>query len=273
MEQTTTKQENMASTPRKKRWLVWAALAIILIVGIAVFYPRATNKRAYLASGHPEWPPIMWQDGEQITGVGAELIAMIARDLGFKIETKYAGLWDEVQQKAKDGRVDVLVAAYKTAERETYMDYSIAYTQDPIAIYVKKGANFPYSVWGDLAGKKGVLTIGDSYGQSLDDYIKEQLTTVRVNTTNEAFEMLKQGQADYFIYALYSGEKSLAENNLANEIEILPIYAASEDFFLTISKKSPLVEYLPALNARIEQYKSDGTIERLIAKYRASYLR
>jgi polar amino acid transport system substrate-binding protein len=253
-----------------------AALTILVVmvslISIFSFSCFSPGGKDAVVSGHPEWPPIMYRDGNSMNGAGIELVQRLANDLGFKIEAKYVGQWDEVQAKAKSGEVDILAAAYKTSERETYMLYSEAYAVDPIAVYVKKGADFNYARWSDLIGKKGVLTKADSYGQAFDDYIKDKLSTVRVNTVEEAFNMIKFGQADYFVYALYSGEKFLSEKRLTNEIEILPTYVGSEDFFLTISKKSPLTKYLPLINNNLKQYKADGTIESFIAKHRGKYV-
>lgn len=252
---------------------LWASALVFIIVCVVALCVSCTSSKIYIASGHPEWPPIMYREGNLINGAGAELVKQIAADLGLEIKTKYAGNWDEVQAKVKNGEVDLLVAAYKTSEREAYMYYSIAYTIDPLALYIKNGTDFNYSGWSDLIGKRGVLTVGDSYGQTFDEYIKNKLTTVRVNTVAEAFSMVTAGQVNYFLYALYSGEKFLSENGLAEEIEIFPKYVATEDFYIAVSKKSSLAKHLPAINDKLDQYKRNGTIDTLINKYRASYLK
>jgi polar amino acid transport system substrate-binding protein len=231
---------------------------------------QANSEKTYVASGHPEWPPIMWRSGDEIIGAGPELVGLIAKDLGIKIKSKYAGLWDEVQAKAKSGEVDMLVAAYKTTERETYMDYSIPYTVDPIAVFIKKGKNFKYSEWKDLIGKRGVATVGDSYGQEFDDFLRAKLTVVRVNTADEAFAKVKTGTADYFLYALYSGEKAIIDGKMQDQIEPLGQYVAQENFYITISKKSDLTKRMSEINDLIEKYKDDGTIDRLIEENRKS---
>lgn len=228
--------------------------------------------KTYLASGHPEWSPIMWQEGDKIVGAGPQLLAKIAGDLGFKIESNYAGSWDEVQQKARSGEVDMLVAAYKTTERETYMDYSDAYTTDPIAIFVKKGNIITYKDWNSLIGKKGVATVGDSYGQEFDDFIKAKLAVQRVDTADQAFATLKSGKADYFLYSLYAGERVLKAAKTIDQFEILPKYAAEENFYFTISKQSPLVQLLPQINEEIAKYKANGTINQLIKENKAKSL-
>ena len=224
--------------------------------------------KAYVASGHPSWAPIMYNQGDLIQGAGPEIVGMIFSELGLIISFPYVGSWDIVQEKALSGEIDLIVAAYKTPERETYMDYSVSYTTDPVSIFVKNGKAFPFVSWSELVGKKGVVTIGDSYGQEFDQFIKDSLTVVSTGSPEEAYNLILNSQADYFVYALYSGENFIASNNLKEQIEILSNYVSSENFHITISKKSSLVYYLPQINKILERFKKDGTIDRIIKKYK-----
>ncbi len=221
-----------------------------------------------VASGHPEWPPIMFQSGATIDGAGPALLKKIFADLGVPIDVPYTGTWDEVQAKAKTGEVDMLVAAYKTTEREGYMVYSNPYTTDPIAIYVAKGKSFPFTNWNVLVGKKGVAMVGDSYGQAFDDFAAGNLTLTRVTTATDAYNLVASGQGDYFLYSLYAGDDFLKKAGTASQFESLPTFVDEENFYVTISKKSPYVSYLNLLNQEIAKYKADGTIDRLIAQYK-----
>src|SRR5438477_12707534 len=70
-------------------------------------------RRSIVASGHPEWPPIMFQNGAVIDGAGVALVKKIFDDIGVAVTFPYTGTWDQVQAKARTGEVDVLVAAYR----------------------------------------------------------------------------------------------------------------------------------------------------------------
>jgi polar amino acid transport system substrate-binding protein len=221
-----------------------------------------------VASGHPEWPPIMFRSGSAIDGAGAALVKKIFADLGVAVETPFTGTWDEVQSKARSGEVDVLVAAYKTTEREGYMVYSAPYTTDPVAIFVAKGKAFPFDTWDVLVGKKGIAMVGDSYGQSFDDFAASRLALTRVTTSAQAFDMVSKGQGDYLLYSLYAGDDYLKKNGAVSQYESLPTFVNEENFYITISKKSPYATYLPLLNQQIAKYKADGTIAALIDQYK-----
>jgi polar amino acid transport system substrate-binding protein len=221
-----------------------------------------------VASGHPEWPPIMFQSGSTIDGAGPALVKKIFADLGVPIDVPYTGTWDEVQAKAKTGQVDLLVAAYKTTEREGYMVYSDPYTTDPVAIFVARGKAFPFGNWNVLVGKKGVAMVGDSYGQAFDDFAASSLTLTRVTTAADAFDMIATGKGDYFLYSLYAGDDFLKKAGTAAQFESLPTFVDEENFYVTISKQSPYVTYLNLLNQEIAKYKADGTITALINQYK-----
>ena len=210
----------------------------------------------------------MFRNGNEIDGAGAALVKLIFGDLGINVAVRHTGTWDEVQAKARTGEVDVLVAAYKTAAREEYMVYSDAYTVDPIAIFVAAGQGFTLDAnWSVLIGKRGVAMVGDSYGQTFDDFAEANLDLVRATTSAEAFDLVRSGQADYLLYSLYSGDAYLDATGLADEFESLPTYVNEEPFYITISRQSPFVDFLPQINAAIARYTADGTIAALLAQY------
>lgn len=225
--------------------------------------------KTVIVSGHPEWSPIMYKSGEEITGAGPALVKLIMADLGIEAQYPATGTWDEVQEKAKSGEVDMLVAAYKTDARIEYMDYSDAYTTDPVAIFVKTGSALKFEKWDDLVGKKGIGTVGDSYGQEFDSFSAEKLNLSRASTSGEAFNKLRSGEVDYFVYSLYAGAREIKAQSLQDQLTSLPKYVAEENFYITISKKSPLVSSMGRINELLAKYKSDGTINRLIEEYKS----
>jgi polar amino acid transport system substrate-binding protein len=251
----------------KQTKIIVIIVALLVVAGSLWYSKGLSTHTAVVASGHPEWPPIMYQKGDVIDGAGPALVAKIFGDLGLQVSFPAEGAWDVVQSKAKTGEVDVLVAAYKTDERLTYMEYSEPYTVDPIVLFVAKGKTFPFAKWDDLVGKKGVAMVGDSYGQEFDDYSAQSLQVARVGTVQEALDMLKNGTADYFLYSLYAGNVQLKDTNQMDAFVSLQKPVANEDFYITISKKSPFVKYMPQINALIEKYKADGTIDALVAQY------
>ena len=256
----------------KKTISAFAAIALLALGATGCSNkstPTAPAARiGIVASGHPEWPPIMFRSGSAIDGAGVALVKQIFKDLGVAVEVPFTGTWDEVQAKARSGDVDVLVAAYKTTERETYMVYSDPYTTDPVVIYVARGKAFPFDSWNVLVGKKGIAMVGDSYGQSFDDFAAANLSLRRVSSTAEAYDLVAKGEGDYFLYSLYAGDDHLKKTGTAAQFESLPKYVNEENFYITISKKSPYTTYLTLINQEIAKHKADGSIAALINQYK-----
>ncbi len=250
--------------------LIYSLIVIVVVLAGAYYLVDRNQKpdRALVASGHPEWQPIMFQNGNEIQGAGPALVKMIFDKLEISTEFPYKGAWDEVQAKAKSGEVDLLVAAYKTDERLTYMDYSDDYTTDPVALFVKSGSQLKFENWEDLIGKRVVGMVGDSYGQAFDSFIKDKLQIQLVETSQQAFDLLTTDKADFFVYSLYAGEKEIKQKNLQGKVMNMPKFVAEENFYITLSKKSPFVQYMPQINQMIADYKADGTIDRLITEYK-----
>jgi polar amino acid transport system substrate-binding protein len=249
-----------------RKLIAMTIIAVCLTVG-----GIAQAAEILVASGHPQYPPVMWKEGKSIVGVGPELTAMLFKDLNVTVRSPYLGTWDKVQDQAKQGKVDVLVGLYMTEERKSYIEYSHPYVKDPVVIFVAKGKAFPYTKWDDLTGRKGISTVGDSFGQAFDKFIAEKLTVTRSNNVDDCFVKIIDGAADYFIYAKYSGVFKSEKLGMADKVEYLPVEASVENFYIGIAKKSPYVKYLPEINKRLDELVKSGTVERLVQQYTDRY--
>ena len=255
----------------KMRWAKWAVVVAWAAGALSAYAAEMQTEGVLVASGHPEYPPFMWQEGDKIVGVGPEIMATAFSKLGVKVEARAIGPWDKVVKDAGDGKIDGVVALFITDERVKFLDYSAPYAQDPVAIFVSKERMFPYSHWNDLIGKKGITTIGDSYGQVFDEFINTKLTVRRLNTVEDNLKELLNGQADYFIYGMHAGLLGSHKAGVVERIAYLKPYAASENFYMAVSKKSPYAKHIPEINKIIAGLAQDGTVAKLTTKYLGYY--
>lgn len=206
-----------------------------------------------------------------ITGVGPELLKLVFKPLGVAVNCPYRGDWSTVQNELKAGALDALVGVYLTKERKAFMAFSVPFMKDPVVIFVAKGKMFPFEKWEDLIGKKGATTEGDSFGQAFDAFISSKLDVKRSITVKENFQKLMSGEADYFIFAKYSGEFEAKRLGFADNIESLKKEAAVENFYFGFSKKSKFTPLLPKVNTEILKRVNDGSVENLIRTYEKIY--
>ena len=237
----------------------------LLFVFLAAILLTAAQTRAadpMIISGNPDGPPISWDKKGKLMGVGPELATKILSELKVSFSITKEGSWQQVQDKAKAGTVDMIVAAYDNKERRSYMDYSIPYIDSPVIIVVKKGDQFPFSSWKSLVGKKGVAHTGESFGQKFDTFIKTDLD-VSYLPYERAFQMLAEDTADYLIIDLYPAIIYSKLLQVEDKVEFLDTPITIQHFHMTISKKSPYVKLLPEINKKISQLQEQKYIKKL----------
>jgi polar amino acid transport system substrate-binding protein len=264
---------NLNNQEAKMKKKIFSALVLVVIFCLVgtIFTSTVSAqenpvKKKLIASGHPTYPPVMWRENDKIIGAGADIVNIILTQIGIPFEIKYTGDWAQVQKNAKDGKIDVIVAAYKTDERSTYMDYSIPYMKDSVMIFVKKGNSFPFKSWNDLVGKTGTTNISESYGQEMDEIINTKLDVKRV-PIKKGFQMLIDGKSDYMIIGEYSGLSEAKSLGFFDDVEYLPNPFTVEDFYVAFSKKSKYLGYLPAFNEKLKELIDNGTVDKKIQEY------
>lgn len=235
-----------------------AALATTLLLTVS----QAMASAPMIVSGNSDSPPISWEKRDNLLGVGPELAKKILTELKVPFTLTNAGNWQQVQDKAKNGTVDMIVAAYDNTERRTYMDYSIPYLDSPVVIVVRKGNQFPFSSWKSLVGKKGVAHKGESFGEKFDAFIKSDLD-VSFLPYERAFQMLAENTADYLVIDLYPAIIYSKLLNAEDKIEFLKKPVSVQHYHITISKKSPYLKLLPEINKKLSKLTQQKYIKKL----------
>ncbi len=245
----------------------FSSLPLFAVLLIVVLMPAVSSQaqQPILVTGNPDAPPIVWQKGGKLTGVGPEAVGRIFNKLHRAYTLKDVGPWDQVQKMAREGKLDLLVSAYKNRERQQYLDFTVPYLKSPVVIAVKKGHKFPFTSWEALIGKKGVANVGESFGEEFDSFIKNKLDVTYV-PYEKAFEMMRLDLADYLIIDLYPAVIYAKLLNVENNVEFLDNPATVQYFHMAVAKSSPVVSLLPAINQEIEHLKKQGFFKEEVKK-------
>lgn len=231
-------------------------LFCFLILMFVVIPCVSAENGVVIASGHPDWAPAMYQDGDKIVGIAPEVVAKIFNKLELKVESRYAGSWIDVQELGKRGEIDVIVAAYKTEERQKYFEYSDDYLTDSISLFSTQ--NMFYKGPQTLEGYNIAVSRGDSYGQELDSFLANRSIVTVYDDPKEAMFSVIRGKTDMFLYATSAG-KRVAKNTMGLE-DIQNAKIGDVPFYMMISKNSSYVTLMPQINEIIKSLKSSGEI-------------
>lgn len=237
--------------------------SFFLLCSLLITVQSALANGPLIVTGNPEAPPIVWENNGKLIGVGPEAATRILKNLQIPFLIKPTGTWDKVQKNAKNGRIDIIVSAYKNKDRLQYMEYSVPYLKSPVIIVVKKGNTFSFNSWNDLVGRKGVANVGESFGENFDTFIRKKLD-VKYMPYKRAFKLMELGTADYLIVDLYPAIIYSKLLNVEDKVEFLDNPATVQQFHLTLSKKSSFLSLLPKINRQIVKMKEEGVFTRMV---------
>ena len=207
-----------------------------------------------------------------MAGAGIELFQMAAKEIGLQVKPVYVGPWARVQYEAKIGKIDAIAGLYKTREREEYLVFlEPPFIMDPVAVFTTKGKTFPFRRLEDLQDKRGCTVFGNSQGPEFDAFARERLNLKLPRTVKGGFELLLAGHANYMVHGLYPGLAVIETERLKHKIAYLPHFVVSEGLFIGVSKKSPFVPHIPALQAAFKKLKDSGVVEKTMEKHLARW--
>lgn len=201
-------------------------LAIQIVLGIQTFYPQAFAARenaldglleqktsvldkiapedlAWLAGNpvitvgvDPNFYPLeMFDERGRYTGLGGDYLRLLAKMTGLDFRPLPASDWSATEELARQGKIDIFMAAAKTGRRSEYMLFTAPYITEPGIIMTRRGSGLDTADITSLAGKK-VAVVKD---YSWHDFLKEfhpEIIAVPAATTLEALQKVAAGEAD-----------------------------------------------------------------------------
>lgn len=241
-------------------------LAVISLFLCCFTLTTATAQDSFVVSGNPNAPPVVWEQYNKLVGLGPDLATTILDELGILYTFQLFNNWEDVQKKAREGKIDLIVSAYKNKNREEYLTFSIPYLAQPVVIVVEKGREFDFSSWDTLKGKKGVTNVGESYGQEFDTFIAQHLT-VKYLPFERALQVLNLSEADYLIVDLYTALIYARLLEGEDRVTVLEPPITVQNFHLAVRSDSGLASHLPEINKKLAELIKNGMVSKTLLKY------
>lgn len=201
-------------------------IAIQVVLGIQTFYPQAfaakenaldgllEQKASVLDKIAPEdlawlagnpvvtvgvdpnfYPLEMFDERGRYTGLGGDYLRLLAKMTGLDFRPLPTSDWAATEELARQGKIDIFMAAAKTGRRSEYMLFTAPYITEPGIIMTRRGGGLDTADITSLAGKK-VAVVKD---YSWHDFLKEfhpEIIAVPTATTLEALQKVAAGEAD-----------------------------------------------------------------------------
>lgn len=205
------------------------------------------------------FPPYEYYEGDEITGIDAEIAQAIADKLGLELKIEDME-FEAIILAVQSGKADIGLAGMTVRpDRQESVNFSDSYATGIQVVIVKEDSDI--KSLDDLEGKKiGVqlMTTGDTY--ACEDFGEDAVE--QYNKGADAVMALTQGKVDAVLI-----DNEPAKNFVANNegLKILDTEYAVEDYAACLNKENN--ELLEKVNAAIKELKDDGTLQEIMDKY------
>lgn len=236
--------------------------------------PQPSAENCSFVVGFDAWEPYQYIDvGAQVSGLDIELVTAVLSKMGCHTEFK-AGTWVTLLGELKNGEIDILLGASKTAAREEFALFSQAYRMEEYTLYIRK----------DDATKLAFTSIasfieaGRRIGVVEDYYYGPEVAMLRDGSaTSDAFIPAIMGEVnvarlldkdiegfleDSFVGASFIRRKALGEYIVAQGLKI-----HTGDTHMMFSKKTVSAQQVAQFDQALQTVKASQQYHELFARY------
>ncbi|MNG75228.1 cystine transporter subunit [compost metagenome] len=220
---------------------------------------------------YPVYPPISWSDGHQVRGLAPTVVRELFARLGREVQTVVLGNWKRCLMDVAAGRVDV-VLAYNSDQRDQGMRFStVPVVREEVAVFFNRRRPVHFQQLEDLAGYRGGLLYGESYGAEFDRFVARHQNIERVSSSQQNFGKLIRGRIDFVIQERRTGELFIEHLPGAEDIRALPAALSVDYLRVAVSRQSPLSQQMDAIDQQLRRMTASGEIERWLEQSEVTY--
>lgn len=243
----------------------WLGLLMLLLAPLL----QAAERIRYC--DYPVYPPVSWSDGKQVRGLAPTVVRELFGRLGYEVEMVVLGNWKRCLLDAAEGRVDV-VLAYNSDQRDQGMRFStVPVLREEVAVFVNRQRPVTFERLQDLAGYRGGLLFGESYGAEFDRFVAENQNIEWVSSSQQNFGKLIRGRIDFVIQERRTGQLFVERLPGGEAIQALPAALSVDYLRVAVSRHSALSQHMAQIDEQLQRMTDTGEIERWLHQSEVTY--
>nr|WP_282449411.1 transporter substrate-binding domain-containing protein [Roseibium sp. CAU 1639] len=217
-----------------------------------------------------EYPPYEYWNGTQADGIVVRIVTEAFGKLGRSVSIQVLP-WKRALHLVKTGEADAIFTAFKTDEREQFLDYStVVLMPQVVSVWTRKDAEIGFNgsmeslAWTDIG-----LVEGISYGPVVDAAIKaRQLKSLDyVPESSSNIRQLLGGRVDAVIMNRYGAMHHLNQLNALPDVVELQPEISSVPSYIAYSKKGGSAELRDAIDDVLQRMIASGEYKAIIDAY------
>ncbi len=241
---------------------------LIPISSYAIDIDVVCNK--VVVAGDLNQPPYTLLDSStnKLSGIGIDIARYIFNELDVPVVAVGYEEYSQIIQGLRDGEVDLVVNTYDNSSISH--DAKIlhpAYLIDPITVAIGRAEQTKIFNWQSLVKFNGMHIPSLLLDDDTHDLIFNSLNLNVYNSMQHILELVKK---DPIAYALSSEiQLTYLINNarLNSELSLLQPFFATGNVYMAFAKSSPCQHFAVYIQKRLQDYKNNGTVEKIIKQY------
>lgn len=240
------------------------AAVFIWFVSLLLFNASATavdSRTTLVLLGNEALPPISYNDNGTPKGVAVDIAKAVGEKVNINVKVSTAN-WEKAQQMVQNGEADGLIHINPSPEREKIFDFSAPLLKSEFSMFVRLG-NTSLRDMEDLRGKiVGVEPCG--YPSVLVQRYKD-ITVRNIDSWEDSFKTLSNGEIDAIIVDRWIGEYELANTKIAN-VKIVDPPIETQHSRIAVRKGD--TETLALINSGLKKINDDGTVDKIMERWK-----
>lgn len=216
------------------------------------------------------FPPLEFEEPDKkVTGAAVEVVREVMKSISHSVTIELLP-WPRALSAVKDGNADAIFTAYRTPEREKFLEYSHeVLVPQVVSLYIKKGSGRTFT--GDFQELApyviGILST-ISYGRGFDAAReKYKLKTDRVDNLELNFKKLVAGRLDYVISNRYSAQYVINALGIEKDVQELTVPVEVTPSFVGFAKTPRATKLIEAFDAGLRELKRNGRYDAIMERF------
>ncbi len=218
-------------------------------------------------AGPLSFPPFHYYEQGKPKGMSADYTTRIAAKSGLRLRIQDNLAWTQVLEHVRQGKIDLITCIGKTAERETYLDFSMPYLTFPLVIVTRDDSPFIGGIE-DIYGKT-LAVVPQTLTQEWLSQDGIKFSPFYVKSPLQGLEAVSFSRADAAIENLAAATYLIHQTGLTNLKIAAPTPYDNYQLYMAVPKGNP--ELLSIVNKTLAaispQQKSDIRNQWLSVKY------
>jgi len=231
----------------------------------------AECSKTILVGSTNDWWPYQYKIGDEIAGVDVDMIRAILDEAGCRYKMRTFP-WARLISEVEYGKVDLMMGASITKEREQWGNFSVAYRDEEVGILVRAKDFDKWNIIESFSDLKKYSThvtmINGGYYGELWEQVKKDFSVTEVTNTTQAYRMLLAARVDFIFADPDAAAMAFKKLNIKEELKFINFKVMESKVHLLVNQKSITNEDLKAINAAIGRLQEANKLAKISKQIR-----